>query len=321
MTKIDWVEIPGGEFLMGLSERQIADIRARARAEARMEELSDDERAEVEHEVERYLLWLEEKRGGVFHRGIKREKRFAGIFTVEGSLRHIPSQRVVDLPTFYIARFPVTYGQMGEFFAAFSGNAALQKRRLYSDERINPPDFPEEAYWAVADMFCHWVGGRLPTAAEWEKAARGTDGRLYPWGNEWDPSRGNFIPDRNAPGRPQEARGVPRWETPVNGYSTGVSPYGVWDMAGNTMEWTMTVTEEPNTNLEGSAIESFIVKGHPVKDSQPPYWYFNIVARQLPWSTKGWPRCIGFRPVKDEWQREHWQGFCVEKDSKGASQA
>lgn len=106
---------------------------------------------------------------------------------------------------------------------------SLTRSSYYGNPEFN--DYPViSVNWNQAKTFCEWRGVSLPTEAQWEKAARGTDGRKYPWDNEIDCDYVNFY----------DVLGVGQCvsdTTKVGSYESGISPYGMYDMAGNVMEW------------------------------------------------------------------------------------
>ena len=115
------------------------------------------------------------------------------------------------------------------------------------------PELPAVAIWDKARRYAKWVGGRLPTEAEWEKACRGTDGRLFPWGDSYPISgTANFA-------------GPSRGPLPVQSYPTDASPYGVYDMAGNVREWVNSVQYgypyRRDDGRENSANENHVLRG------------------------------------------------------------
>jgi formylglycine-generating enzyme required for sulfatase activity len=154
----------------------------------------------------------------------------AGMFKVGSEEDSNNPPREMDLPSFYLARYPVTNAQYRLFLEA---NPEEAKSRFWDDERFNQDQQPVvHVSWHQAKAYCDWAGARLPTEWEWEKAARGSDGRIFPWGNtQPDESRAAFA----NPG------GVP---SPVGSFPAGASPYGHLDMAGNVWEWTALLFEK-----------------------------------------------------------------------------
>jgi formylglycine-generating enzyme required for sulfatase activity len=152
----------------------------------------------------------------------------------------------VYLDALWIDRTEVTYAQFVRFLNHLGGHEGQclgydcnelkdgdkHSHMLYQDGQYvveaGYGDFPmAEVTWYGAQAYCDWVGKRLPTEAEWEKAARGTDGRRYPWGKSAaNCTRANF-------------RTCVRSTISVGSYPAGASPYGALDMAGNVYEWTL----------------------------------------------------------------------------------
>lgn len=139
-------------------------------------------------------------------------------------------QHKVKLAAFYIDKYEVTNLQYEQFIQATQRRSPIHfKNRTYPEGKADHPVI--NVSWEDAHDYCAWAGKRLPTDQEWEKAARGTDGRIYPWGNTFDPSKANV------PGRWKEL-GAFGDTTPVGAFEAGKSPYGVYDMSGNVWEWT-----------------------------------------------------------------------------------
>jgi formylglycine-generating enzyme required for sulfatase activity len=170
------------------------------------------------------------------------------------SVQYERPAHTVYLDAFYLDKYEVTAAQYADFLNVLGEDKwACEGTRCKSSSyvgrgeggyevRYQREQFPIEVTWHGAFAYCKWLGKRLPTEAEWEKAARGTDGRLYPWGNEE---------------MSKEATG--EWSLPeaVGTHPVDESPYGLFDMFGNAAEWTADwyddnyYTDSPSNNPTG----------------------------------------------------------------------
>jgi formylglycine-generating enzyme required for sulfatase activity len=228
------VEIPAGPFLMGISNSQLEQLWSA---------------------LLRYYSY--DVDGEPFAYDANGEPLILGDDDLDQSEFDREKMHSLDLPKYYISKTPVTNAQFRRFekddgyknpdYWTETGwqwrtsqkitNHCIFYQRQFATEKAAWSSANQPVlciHWDEAVAYCRWLSARtghlfrLPTEAEWEKAARGTDGQLYPWGNTWDSRRCN-----------SKEAGL-ECTTPVDSYPDGASPYGVLDMAGNVREWCST---------------------------------------------------------------------------------
>ncbi|MBS0660546.1 MAG: SUMF1/EgtB/PvdO family nonheme iron enzyme [Verrucomicrobia bacterium] len=222
----------------------------------------------------------------------------------------------VTLPAFRIDEYEVTIGQYQQFLAALEKDPSLLAQVEHPEQpkgKSHVPDRWENLYksavhgktflgapvdlncpiilidWFDAYAYAKWKGRRLPTEEEWEKAARGTDGRKYPWGNDASAKKVNTAQDFSADPRAEGTiDGYNRW-APVDAMTDDRSPTGVMGMAGNVSEWTATVEGGDRPVIRGGNFGS-------LKDKKPD---FEITRRATPLLRLDRNDRVGFRTVAD----------------------
>lgn len=167
----------------------------------------------------------------------------------EGEFLYGDDKRRVTLKAFYMDKYEVTVSR----YAKFLKNTASEAPKYW--EKSMPVNFGDRPVtgvdWTDASTYCKWAGKRLPAEQEWEKAARGTDGRTYPWGED-------------TPTRLHANFGKSKWQdyatlVPVGKLEDGKSPYGIYDMAGNVWEW----TSSDSLNRANPSLREFLEKAGP----------------------------------------------------------
>ncbi|HIQ22562.1 MAG TPA: hypothetical protein EYH34_15160, partial [Planctomycetes bacterium] len=218
--------------------------------------------------------------------GAEEADRLAQEYDVHPSLfaTEVP-QRKVYVKAFWIDRYPVTNAQYQKFVDETGHRPPPAWHGATCPEGLE--DHPVVTVnWHDAAAYARWAGKRLPTEEEWEKAARGTDGRVYPWGNQW--VEGACLPDDGS--SPQLGLRT----TPVGLFSAGASPYGVMDLVGNVAEWTSSYSQPPNAE-RGWAW--YVVKG--AANAHSLRCFFRCAARQFSAHSSRWHVWLGFRCARD----------------------
>lgn len=217
----DMLYVPAGQFVMGSNS---VDNSGKKEEYGLVNPLYLDEHPQHISQVDAYYIDKYEVTNAQYKRFVTQTKRKEPFdWTQNGYNLHRKRLLVTDLET--LRWISLEYFKLDMDTRRASKQELLQAM-LKSQEFMD--QLPVRSVsWFDAQQYCHWVGKRLPSEREWEKAARGDQGQVYPWGNEWNADFANTGDNSE-------------WDdgiAPVGVYKNNVSPYGVYDMAGNVWEW------------------------------------------------------------------------------------
>lgn len=206
-----------------------------------------------------------------------------------------PLTRQVKTPGYYIGKYAVTNAQYRHFVEETGhettgvGDWQAQAKKWGEDAPV------VEVTWNDATAYCEWAGLRLPTSQEWEKAARGTDGQAYPWGNEWDPNRVHSSATMCVAETLGQTKPDGVGLAPVESYPLGVSPYGCYHMTGNVSQWC-------STEAANFSYEAYVLRGGNFRTGRDLEFFFHTAA----WlgADPGWfSDDLGFRVARSTTNR------------------
>jgi formylglycine-generating enzyme required for sulfatase activity len=235
---------------------------------------------------------------GPFRMGTSAEQESSLVvkFSIQpGVLQSEIPQQTLSLPGFYIDQTPVTNAEYKKFIESqpeqavpFLDNALAASFNWDKVTRTYPAgrdQYPVTLVtWHDAVAYCKWAGQRLPTEAEWEKSARGGDGRIWPWGNDWDSEKANTAEQRRGDA------------TPVGQFPSGASVYGALDMVGNVWQWTSSL-DKPYPYHPGDGREDASAQG--TRITRGGAWLFGAAftrtATRSRFDPSGMSLSIGFR--------------------------
>lgn len=169
------------------------------------------------------------------------------MLVVAGEFLYGDNNERMSLPAFYMDKYEVTVSRYASFLQTSGRRQPEYWNQMSQVSEDRRPVVGVD--WYDAYTYCHQYGKRLPTEQEWEKAARGTDGRMYPWGND-EPS------DRYANYGKEWAGNLDYYIErlmAIGSYEDGKSPFGIYDLAGNVWEWTISGYEQRVKQVRGGS--------------------------------------------------------------------